>query len=146
MPRAWVTHSPQSGEGRQNDIRATSLQVVWPLPGERHEQQRAPSSWGPRTENLRQLLISQQPTFPFRQHVCSKFTTADPNWECGVERSLQGHKNTHKSIGGNLQRDYMVSEPKHPVCLVGLSRDIGRGPTDDAGGLRWILVAVKQRG
>lgn len=69
---------------------------------------------GARTENLRQLAISQQPTFLFRQlHGCSELIFADPDSECGAERSWQGHKKSiKKSKGGDLQRDQMVSGPK----------------------------------
>lgn len=72
---------------------------------------------GARAENLRQLAISEEPTFLFRQHHgCSEFIAADPDSECGGERSWQGHtKNTEKTLGGDfqrLQRDHLVSGPK----------------------------------
>lgn len=56
---------------------------------------------GTRTENLRQLAISQQPTFLFRQlHGCSELIAADPNSESGAERSWQGHKKASKKQRG----------------------------------------------
>lgn len=93
---------------------------------------------GTRTENLRQLAISQQPTFLFRQlHGCSELIAADPNSESGAERSWQGHKKSIKKTkgGGIFSETKWFLDRSLLVCLVGLSRDIGRWPTDDASGL-----------
>lgn len=95
---------------------------------------------GARTENLRQLAISQQPTFLVRQlHGCSELIAADPDSECGAERHGKDTKKaSKKQRGGIFSETKWFLDRSLLVCLVGLSRDIGRCPTDDASG--WALV------